>query len=92
VLCDITQAHLSGINKEYEVFNNMIIKLWSEVQASRFSNDERGITAIEYAIIGVAMASALFFIFDTGGFLKSLQGAWTAMSTKITGAQGILVK
>ncbi|NUU69115.1 Flp family type IVb pilin [Enterobacteriaceae bacterium BIT-l23] len=51
---------------------------------------EDGITAIEYAIIGVAMASVLFFIFDKGGFLKALEGAWSTMSTKITGVESII--
>ncbi|MDA0384487.1 Flp family type IVb pilin, partial [Vibrio owensii] len=41
-----------------------------------FLNNEDGITAIEYAIIGVAMSSALFYIFDEGGFLESLEDAW----------------
>ncbi|UOO28534.1 Flp family type IVb pilin [Serratia marcescens] len=52
--------------------------------------NERGITAIEYAIIGVAMASALFFIFDKGGFIESLSTAWNTMSTKITASGNIL--
>lgn len=74
------------------MFNDMVVKFWTHIQVSRFSKDERGITAIEYAIIGVAMASALFFIFDTGGFLKSLQGAWNTMSGRISAAGNILVK
>ncbi|MEF1198907.1 Flp family type IVb pilin [Vibrio owensii] len=40
-------------------------------------------TAIEYAIIGVAMSSALFYIFDEGGFLESLEKAWGDMESNI---------
>ncbi|PNQ71301.1 Flp family type IVb pilin [Vibrio agarivorans] len=55
-----------------------------------FLNNEDGITAIEYAIIGVAMSSALFYIFDDGNFLGSLEQAWKTMSTKITSSGNIL--
>ncbi|MGR2668042.1 Flp family type IVb pilin [Vibrio campbellii] len=48
-----------------------------------FLNNEDGITAIEYAIIGVAMSSALFYIFDEGGFLESLEDAWEMMEKNI---------
>ena len=57
-----------------------------------FIKNEDGITAIEYAIIGVAMSSALFYIFsdDGTGFLGSLEGAWQTMSTKITSSGNVL--
>ncbi|CAE6959828.1 MULTISPECIES: Flp family type IVb pilin [Vibrio] len=48
-----------------------------------FLSNEDGITAIEYAIIGVAMSSALFYIFDEGGFLESLEDAWETMEKNI---------
>lgn len=56
----------------------------------RLKKDEQGITAIEYAIIGVAMASALFFIFDKGGFIESLKDSWGHMQNKINAAKTIL--
>ncbi|APX08152.1 MULTISPECIES: Flp family type IVb pilin [Vibrio] len=55
-----------------------------------FLNNEDGITAIEYAIIGVAMSSALFYIFDEGGFLESLEDAWGTMEKNINKADNIL--
>lgn len=55
-----------------------------------FMSNEDGITAIEYAIIGVAMSSALFYIFDEGGFLQSLEAAWTKMQTNITSSGDVL--
>jgi len=72
------------------MFNNIILKAWTNVQLRKYFKDERGITAIEYAIIGVAMASALYFIFDKGNFLQTLSSAWGTMGTKISGAQNIL--
>ncbi|NDJ59232.1 Flp family type IVb pilin [Enterobacteriaceae bacterium 4M9] len=52
--------------------------------------NEKGITAIEYAIIGVAMASGLFFIFNDGGFMEVLRYAWMRMSMSISEAGNIL--
>lgn len=54
--------------------------------------DEQGITAIEYAIIGVAMASGLYYIFSDGGFIESLSTSFNIMTTKILGAGSILGK
>lgn len=72
------------------MFNNIVLKAWTGLQLRQYYKDERGITAIEYAIIGVAMASALFFIFDKGGFIQSLSNAWDTMRIKISGAGSIL--
>ena len=55
-----------------------------------FLNNEDGITAIEYAIIGVAMSSALFYIFDEGGFLESLEKAWGDMENNIKKSGNVL--
>lgn len=72
------------------MLNNIVLKVWTNLQLRKYYNDERGITAIEYAIIGVAMASALFFIFDKGGFIQSLSNAWDTMRTKIYSSGNIL--
>ncbi|BEM16426.1 Flp pilus assembly protein, pilin Flp [Serratia marcescens] len=75
------------------MLKNVALKAYVAMACRNVKNaeqNERGITAIEYAIIGVAMASALFFIFDQGGFLESLRAAWATMSTKITASGGIL--
>ncbi len=58
----------------------------------QFLNNEDGITAIEYAIIGVAMSSALYYIFDEGGFIKSLETAWGTMESNITDSGNVLGK
>lgn len=72
------------------MINNIVLKSWVKLSLINHHKDERGITAIEYAIIGVAMASALFFIFDKGGFIESLSQAWSTMQNKISGAANIL--
>ncbi|MCE3116619.1 Flp family type IVb pilin [Enterobacter sp. ASE] len=51
---------------------------------------DKGITAIEYAIIGVAMSSALYYIFNDGNFLETLRQAWSTMGNKITNSGNIL--
>ncbi|EFC1642467.1 Flp family type IVb pilin, partial [Shigella flexneri] len=45
--------------------NTFITKYYGKTKQcfARFAKDERGVTAIEYALIGVAMATLLAFIF-----------------------------
>lgn len=80
------------------MFTNVYLKACATAHVNLMKDNTRrmgsdaGITAIEYAIIGVAMASGLFYIFDEGGFLASLQAAWSQMSLKIVGAGNILNK
>ena len=57
----------------------MITKLY--VTASNYlhslKNDEKGVTAIEYGLIGVAMAAALILIFGSNGtFITALKDAF----------------
>ncbi|TQI78165.1 pilus assembly protein Flp/PilA [Serratia fonticola] len=70
------------------MLNNLIIRAWCTVSA-RFHQD-KGITAIEYAIIGVAMSSALYYIFNDGNFLQTLSNAWKKMGSNITNSGNIL--
>lgn len=54
---------------------------------TEFKNDERGVTAIEYGLIGVAMAVALTAIFFTGGadtFMGELEAAYKAIATSLS--------
>ncbi|MGF1771130.1 Flp family type IVb pilin [Vibrio wakamikoensis] len=56
---------------------------------NEFKRDERGVTAIEYGLIGVAMATALGAILYTSGsttdktFIDQLLGAYSAIATAI---------
>ena len=47
-----------------------------------YKNDERGVTAIEYGLIGVAMATMLGVVFASGD--ATLLGKLTAAFAKIT--------
>ncbi|MEZ8741572.1 Flp family type IVb pilin [Photobacterium swingsii] len=57
-----------------------------------FWKNEEGITAIEYAMLGVAMAVGLTAIMGSSadgaekGFLGSLKSAFTSIAGKISGA------
>ena len=55
--------------------------------ASKFIKNERGVTAIEYAIVAAGVSSVVLFIFakDTGPVSKMLEGIFTALKTKLTG-------
>ncbi|GMQ46359.1 Flp family type IVb pilin [Vibrio sp. 10N] len=56
---------------------------------NEFKRDERGVTAIEYGLIGVAMAVALGVIFSqtgTTGFLATLKTTFTSIATALTTA------
>ncbi|WP_068716650.1 Flp family type IVb pilin [Vibrio tritonius] len=68
---------------------NLSCKLYSNIVA--FAQDKRGVTAIEYAIIGVAMSAIVYAVFD-GPLKGSLTQAMSAISTKITSASNITVK
>ncbi|QUM77178.1 Flp family type IVb pilin [Moritella sp. 24] len=49
-----------------------------------YKNDERGVTAIEYGLIGVAMATLLGVTFGTGGsLLTALTTAFANITTAI---------
>ncbi|MFP2428860.1 Flp family type IVb pilin [Enterobacter ludwigii] len=68
--------------------NDVTTRLWCNL--STRLQQEKGITAIEYAIIGVAMSTALYFIFNDGNFLQTLRNAWSKMGSNITNAGNIL--
>jgi len=52
---------------------------------SDFKKDQRGVTAIEYAIIGVAMSAIVLAVFN-GSLETALKGAMTTISGNITKA------
>jgi pilus assembly protein Flp/PilA len=70
----------------------MMTKLYVNAVAflNEFKRDERGVTAIEYGLIGVAMATALGGILYTGGaegsetFIDQLLGAFDAIAGAIS--------
>lgn len=65
---------------------NLSCKLYSNIVA--FAQDKRGVTAIEYAIIGVAMSAIVYSMFS--GTLKSnLTSAITTISNNISSASSL---
>ncbi|HBB9337854.1 TPA: Flp family type IVb pilin [Shigella flexneri] len=67
--------------------NTFITKYYGKTKqcVARFAKDERGVTAIEYALIGVAMATLLAFIFgdQNSGFLGAIKDAFDAIAAAI---------
>ncbi|MDW2327661.1 Flp family type IVb pilin [Vibrio sp. 1401] len=56
-----------------------------------FAKDQRGVTAIEYAIIGVAVSAIVLAMFNTD-LKTSLTGAMTKITTAINGADAAAPK
>ena len=52
-----------------------------------FKNDQRGVTAIEYAIIGVAMSAIVLAVFN-GTLQDALAGAMDTITANINSAAG----
>lgn len=62
------------------MLKNLSCKLYSNIVA--FAQDKRGVTAIEYAIIGVAM-SALVYTAFSGTFGTAITDAFTQITKNI---------
>ena len=53
----------------------------------RFKQDERGVTAIEYGLIAVAVAVMIVAVFySENGFIKSLQSKFSELATTVSAA------
>ncbi|BDU39721.1 Flp family type IVb pilin [Vibrio nigripulchritudo] len=63
----------------------MLTKLFVNAQLAfeNFKKDERGVTAIEYAIIAVAITGVVFAVFRNGALEQALTGAFTTIKTKL---------
>ncbi|GAL12439.1 Flp pilus assembly protein [Vibrio astriarenae] len=67
----------------------MLTKMFVKAQVALqdLKNDERGVTAIEYAIIGVAISAIVLIVFSNDGGLKTaLSGAISEVSNNISSA------
>ncbi|MGF1727919.1 Flp family type IVb pilin [Photobacterium nomapromontoriensis] len=67
----------------------MLRLVYSKVDAfiSTYKKDERGVTAIEYGLIGVAMAVMIgAAVSGSGNFVEQLKLAFDAITTAITTA------
>lgn len=67
---------------------NLMTRLYvnSQLKLESFIKDNRGVTAIEYALIGVAMATLLAAIFGdkNSGYLGALNDTFKAITDAIT--------
>ena len=63
----------------------MLTKLYvkTSVFLSQFKNDERGVTAIEYGLIAVAMAVLVTTAVGADGFIGRLETAFTSVADAI---------
>ena len=63
----------------------MITKLYvlTSLFLSKFKNDERGVTAIEYGLIAVAMAVLVTTAVGSDGFIGKLEGAFDQVAGAI---------
>ncbi|WP_434528048.1 Flp family type IVb pilin [Vibrio sp. K4] len=70
----------------------MITKLYVDLTnyLNELKNDEQGVTAIEYGLIGVAMALMLIAVLGTGNndFLGALQDAFEKIGSEINSKNG----
>ncbi|MGR5138469.1 Flp family type IVb pilin [Vibrio jasicida] len=65
----------------------MITKLYLDITnyLNELKNDEQGVTAIEYGLIGVAMAAFLLLTFNgNGAFIQGLTTAFGNIATDLT--------
>ncbi len=63
---------------------NLSCKAYSKVAC--FFADKRGVTAIEYAIIAVAISAMLLTAVGSDGFIGKLETAFSTIATKISSA------
>ncbi|EKO3584539.1 Flp family type IVb pilin [Vibrio metschnikovii] len=73
----------------------MLTKLYvnTRLLLESFAKDQRGVTAIEYAIIGVAISAIVLAVFQgENGLQKALTDAMGKISTAITGADKAIPK
>lgn len=68
----------------------MLTKAFVAAQSALYSfkNDERGVTAIEYAIIGVAVSAIVLAVFNSD-LKNALDGAISSINSNITAADTV---
>ncbi|WP_217511966.1 Flp family type IVb pilin [Vibrio metschnikovii] len=73
----------------------MLTKLYvnTRLLLESFAKDQRGVTAIEYAIIGVAVSAIVLAVFngssEEGGLKGALEGAMNKITGHINDAAGV---
>lgn len=67
----------------------MLTKLYvkSVLALRAFGKDERGVTAVEYAIMAVAISAVVLAVFKNGGLESALESAMDAITRQISEAE-----
>lgn len=70
---------------------NLTTKAYIAVTESirNFKNDQRGVTAIEYGLIAIAMAAFIVLVFSdkSGSFISKLKTQFDTLGTTLSGMQ-----
>ncbi|HFQ5441767.1 TPA: Flp family type IVb pilin [Vibrio vulnificus] len=67
------------------MLNKVIFKTLAAIES--FKHDQRGVTAIEYAVIAVAISALMLVVFGQGGKVETaLQGAMSTVAGNIDAA------
>lgn len=67
------------------MFLNLLVN--TQISAMAFIEDRRGVTAVEYAIIAVAMSAIVLAVFTNGDLKAALTDAMATVKTNIAGAK-----
>ncbi|NIY84149.1 Flp family type IVb pilin [Vibrio hepatarius] len=66
------------------MYLNIMAKIYEfKMYLLEFRNDQRGVTAVEYAIIAVAMSAIILVVFKNGDLKQALVDAVTAVKSNI---------
>lgn len=67
------------------LFNNICTRVYVSAQSElrAFAKNEQGVTAIEYAVIAVAMTTLVLAAFNSGTFQGAIKGALEGVAGKI---------
>ncbi|WCE32554.1 Flp family type IVb pilin [Vibrio sp. SCSIO 43137] len=63
-----------------------------ELIKGRFTHDERGVTAVEYAIVAVAMSAVVLAVYTNGDLVKAMKDAMAEVGKNISAAKTVPTK
>ncbi|USD66703.1 Flp family type IVb pilin [Vibrio sp. SCSIO 43136] len=66
------------------MFTKLFFSVWARL--NNVAKDERGVTAIEYAIIGVAISAIVLALFSSGTLEDAISSAMDTITSNITDA------
>lgn len=69
------------------MFNGLMAGI--SVFLSKFTQDQRGVTAVEYAIIAVAMSAIVLAVYTNGDLGQAMQDAMSTVSGNINAAETV---